>query len=229
MKRQRNGPWTKYLLALGVSTGVSLLLYAYAALRNDSLAYDYLPWNLLLSWIPLAIAIRLSVILRKKLWSSWEAMLTSALWLIFLPNSFYMITDYVHLQDVHRFDLLYDTAMFTSFIFTGVILGFTSLVLIHAQFRKRFSSNTSTSIISLILLLCSFGIFIGRDLRWNSWDFLTNPGGLLFDVTDRLTHLSSYPQMMLTVITFTILLLSLYRMLWYGAGLARNFSLKDIE
>lgn len=81
----------------------------------------------------------------------------------------------------------------------------------------------------MILLLCSFGIFIGRDLRWNSWDFLTNPGGLLFDVTDRLAHLSSYPQMILTVVTFTILLLSMYRLLWYGAGLARNFSLKDIE
>lgn len=121
MKRQQYGPWAKYLMALGVSTGVSLVLYAYAAIRNDSLAYSYLPWNLMLSWIPLLLAIRLTVVLRKKLWSSWEAMLTSAVWLIFLPNSYYMITDYVHLQDVHRFDLLYDTAMFTSFIFTGVI------------------------------------------------------------------------------------------------------------
>jgi uncharacterized membrane protein len=100
-----------------------MLLYVYAAIRNESLAYNYLPWNLLLSWIPLLIAIRLTVLLRTKLWSSWEAMLTSLAWLIFLPNSFYMITDYVHLQDVRRFDLLYDTAMFTSFIFTGVIFG----------------------------------------------------------------------------------------------------------
>ena len=128
MKRQRNGPWTKYLLALGVSTGVSLLLYAYAALRNDSLAYGYLPWNLLLSWIPLAIAIRLSVVLRKKLWSSWEAMLTSALWLIFLPNSFYMITDYVHLQDVIAFNCFMTPAWFPPLSLTGVFWGFIALV-----------------------------------------------------------------------------------------------------
>lgn len=229
MTRHQSSPWTKYLLALGVSTGVSLLLYAYAAIRNNSLAYDYLPWNLVLSWVPLLIAIRLTVVLRNKLWSSWEAMLTSFAWLVFLPNSFYMITDYIHLQDTGRVDILYDTAMFTSFIFTAVVLGFTSLVLVHAQFRKRFSSNLSTTIVSSILLACSFGIYIGRDLRWNSWDFLTNPGGLLFDITDRLTHISSYPQMILTVITYTILLLSMYRLLWYGAGLARKFSLKDIE
>jgi len=227
--RRSNSPWTKYLMALGVSTGVSLALYAYAAVRNDSLAYSYLPWNLVLSWVPLLIAIRLTVILRKKLWSSWEAMLTSFAWLVFLPNSFYMITDYAHLQDVHRFDILYDTAMFTSFIFTGVILGFTSLVLVHAQFRKRYSTDTCTIIISLILLACSFGLFIGRDLRWNSWDILFNPGGLLFDITDRLAHLSSYPQMIVIVLAYTILLLSMYRLLWYGAGLARRFSLKDIE
>ncbi len=228
MTKQRK-PWTDYLWALAISSGVSIILYVYAALRNDSSAFNYLVWNLILAWIPLLLAIRLSMVLADKLWSSWEAMLTSVLWLFFLPNSFYMITDYIHLQEVVRFDLLYDTLMFTSFIFTGVVLGFTSLVLVHAQLRKRFTNRTSSLSIGLILLLCSFGIYIGRDLRWNSWDFLTNPGGLLFDITDRLTNISAYPQMILTVTTFTVLLISLYRLLWYGAGLARNFDIKNIS
>jgi len=217
-------PRNQYILALGVSTLVSIGLFAYGAWRNHSLEFSYLLWNLFLAWLPLIFVVRLVSVLRRKLWSSWEAMGLSVLWLVFLPNSFYMISDFIHLQDAVRFNLVYDTVMMTSFIYTGVALGFSSLYLVHLQLRRRFSRRATVFLVSLALFLSSAALYIGRDLRWNSWDILANPGGLLFDVSDRLLHPVSYPNMFVIVISFFILLLSMYGLLWRGAKLMHSAS-----
>ncbi len=209
----------QFILALGFSTLVSIGLFAYGAWRNHSLAYDYLLWNLFLAWLPLVFAVRLIMVLRYKLWSSWEGLAWSVLWLVFLPNSFYMISDFIHLQEIQRVDVLYDVLMFTSFIYTGVVLGFSSLYLVHLQLRRRLSRLVANNWIALTLFICSAAVYVGRDLRWNSWDILTNPGGLLFDISDRLLHPAAYPQMLLTVITFFVLLTSMYGLLWRGIRL----------
>jgi uncharacterized membrane protein len=214
-------PRTQFILSLGASTLVSVGLFIYGAWRNSSLDYDYLVWNLFLAWLPLIFAVRLIALLRHKLWSSWEALGVSTLWLIFLPNSFYMISDFIHLQEVQRVDVLYDAVMFTSFIYTGVVLGFSSLYLIHIQLRRRLSAPAATFWITATLLVCSSAVYVGRDLRWNSWDLFTNPGGLLFDISDRLQHPAAYPQMLVTIITFFILLASMYSLLWRGSRLFR--------
>jgi uncharacterized membrane protein len=213
---------TQFVIALGASGLVSLGLFAYGAARNHSSVYSYLIWNLFLAWLPLVFAVRLTDVLQRKRWSSWEGIAYSMVWLIFLPNSFYMISDFIHLQEVARVDLLFDVIMFTSFIFNGLVLGFSSLYLIHAKLAKRFSSRTVVGMLGVTLLVCSGAIYIGRDLRWNSWDVVTNPGGLLFDVSDRLTHPASFPQMLVTVITFFVLLSSMYMLLWRGSRLLQR-------
>src|SRR5581483_2917949 len=105
-------------------TCVSVALFLAGAVANHSLRFGYLLWNLFLAWIPLLLAIILSQTLRRRLWSDWLPLLLTFLWLLMLPNSFYMISDFLHVQEVVRNDLLYDVVMFTSFIFTGVLLGF---------------------------------------------------------------------------------------------------------
>lgn len=215
-------PRTKFIVALGISTLISLGLFAYGAWRNNSLVYGYLVWNLFLAWLPLIFAVRLVALLRRKLWSSWEALATSLLWLVFLPNSFYMISDFIHLENVRRIDALYDSLMLTTFIYTGVVLGFSSLYLIHIQLRRRLSHGVAAFWVAVTLFICSVAVYVGRDLRWNSWDVLTNPGGLLFDVSDRLQHPASYPQMLVTTITFFVLLASMYNLLWRGTQLIRQ-------
>ena len=219
---QWRSPRNQFILALIISSLVSMGLFAYGAWRNQSLGYSYLIWNLFLAWIPLLFAVRLTVLLRHKLWSSWEGLATSLLWLVFLPNSFYMITDFIHLQEAKRVDLVYDALMLTSFIYTGVILGFSSLYLIHLQLRRRLSNYAATAWVAVTLLICSSAIYVGRDLRWNSWDILTNPGGLLFDISDRLQHPSAYPRMILIITTFFALLATMYSLLWHGARLLQK-------
>ncbi len=201
---------------------VSIGLFSYGAWQNHSLDFSYLIWNLILAWLPLLIAIRLIKVLKLKIWSSWEALLLFLLWLVLLPNSFYMISDFIHLQEVQRVDILYDTLMFTSFIYTGVALGFSSLYLLHMRVRNQINPTIAGIGVAVTLFICSGAVYIGRDLRWNSWDILTNPGGLLFDVSDRLEHPSSYPEMITTVISFFIILLSMYGLLWRGTQLVKS-------
>lgn len=211
---------SQFIAALGLSTLVSIGFFVYGAWLDKSIYYDYLIWNLFLAWLPLLFAYRLVIILQRKLWSSWEAMGVSVLWIVFLPNSFYMISDFIHLQDI-QYHLLYDALMFTSFIYIGVLLGFSSLYLVHLEMSKRFTRTTTWWMISITLLICSFAIYLGRDLRWNSWDILTNPGGLLFDISVRVLHPAAYPEMILTIVPFFILLLSMYLLVWNSIRLIR--------
>lgn len=219
---------TQFIVALGLASLVSLSFYAYSALRNHSFEYSYLVWNLFLAWLPLAFAVRLRTILAKKDWSSWEGIIYSALWLVFLPNSFYMISDFIHLQEVARVDLLFDVLMFTSFIYTGVVLGFASLYTVHLELRERFSERATAGVLAIVLWLCSGAIYIGRDLRWNSWDIVTNPGGLLFDISDRLAHPAAYPQMLVTTVSFFVLLSTMYILLWRGIQLLQRAKVSDL-
>lgn len=213
-------PRRQFLLSLGVAMLISLGLYVYGV-HAYSMSYSYLPWNLFLAAIPLVLAVRLVRVLHRKRWSAWEPMGWTLAWLLFLPNSFYMISDFIHLRDVASNEILYAAVLFTSFIYLGVLLGFCSLVLIHHELRRRLSALAAASWMGFTLLLCSFAIYIGRDLRWNSWDIITNPAGLLFDISDRLLRPDDYPTMIVTVISFFVLLASLYAVVWSGARMLR--------
>jgi uncharacterized membrane protein len=215
----------QFLLSLLTSSLLSLALFSFGAWRNHSFStFSYLPLNLVLSWIPLLLAIRLIIVLKDKLWSSWEGISLSLLWLVFLPNSFYMISDFVHLQDVRRVNIIFDTLMFSAFVYTAVALGFTSLYMIHVRLKQRVRSFDAAIFITITLFLCSVAIYLGRDLRWSTWDIITNPGGLLFDVSDRLQHLSSYPTMLLTIGVFFVVLCAMYNLIWKASNLAKHSS-----
>lgn len=117
--------------------------------------------------------------------------------------------------------------MFTSFIYTAIALGFSSLYLVHLQLLRRFSGRATASWIALTLFpVCSASIYVGRDLRWNSWDVFTNTGGLLFDLSDRLVNPSSHPEMFVTIISFWVLLLSMYFVLWRATKLLQQMKTK---
>jgi len=128
----------------------------------------------------------------------------------------------VHVQDVVRNDLLYDVVMFTSFIFTSVLLGFSSLYVVHVELRKRVVVQYANVCIAVILLLCSYAIYLGRDLRWNSWDVLTNPAGVLFDVSDHIISPKQSGAMYTTTTSFFVLLGSLYLAGWQITDAARK-------
>lgn len=215
------GPVRAFVVSLFGLSVISAGFFAVNAWHNHSLANWYLLWNLFLAWLPVVAAYLLLRVLKRAPWSSWPGIFWSLVWLVFLPNSFYMVSDFIHLQEVLPANILYDALMFTLFILNGLILGYVSLYLVHVQLRKRFSNITSDGIIGFILLLCSFAIYLGRDLRWNTWDMLVNPAGILFDVSDRVLHPFAHTDTFTITVMFFVFLTSVYWVVW---SLVRSLS-----
>lgn len=209
-------------LALVGASVVSLILFLIGGLENNHFTYSYLIWNLVLAWLPLLLVLWLVRVLHSRVWSSWLPLLITLAWLGFLPNSFYMITDFIHLYEVPRVNVLFDIVTFTSFILNGLILGYLSLYLVHAEFLKRLNRRTSAILIGGVLLLTSFAIYIGRDLRWNTWDVVFNPASVIFDVSDRIINPSQHPQVFSTTISFFVLLATVYVVIWQMMRAART-------
>ncbi len=204
-------------LYLSALLGLSLVCVGFFTVgvwRSDSFGDWYLLWNLLLAWIPLLLAYFLVRTVRRGSWSSWPAIGLSLAWLLFLPNSFYIVSDLIHLEDMARTDVLFDSVMFSMFIITGLILGYTSLSMVQRQLRLRMGAAKTGFFVSALIFLCSFAIYLGRDLRWNSWDILVSPAGILFDVSERLIDPLSHPEAFTITATFFIFLSSLYWAVW---------------
>ncbi len=204
----------RIIMALGFSSAISVFLYIARALHYDTTQYWFLNWNLFLAWLPLLFARQLYLRIQKHRWTDWQILSLSALWLVFLPNSFYLSTDFIHLQTASQGNLLYDVVLLLSFSINGFMLGFISLYLIHTTLLKRVKLQYAHLSIAGVLLICSFAIYLGRYLRWNSWDILINPAGLLFDLSDRIINPSAHPQTFVTTLTFFALLGSTYIVFW---------------
>lgn len=216
------GNYRLVIYALLVSNGVSLLLYLIRVIGADDFRYWYLFWNLALAWLPLLFAWILVKRLKRTPWLSWLNILLTLAWLAFLPNSFYVVSDLIHLQSTGEVSLLYDAVLFFSFIFNGYVSGFASLYIVHRQLIKRLERMTAHTLIGGVILLSSFAIYLGRYLRWNTWDALVHPAGLLFDVSDRVINPIAHPQAVVTTGTFFLLIGSMYIVVWQLVRALKN-------
>ncbi len=201
-----------YALVLANVASVWLLLLRSLEARN--LRYGFLVWNLFLAWLPLLFAWALIMRLRTTRWATPLNLLLTVLWIGFLPNSFYLVTDLIHLKPTGEVSVLYDAVLMCSFIFNAYIAGYLSLYLLHRQLLKRLGAEKAHFIIAAVIAACGFAIHLGRTLRWNTWDVIINPIGLSFDIIDRLIRPASYPQAFITTIIFFTLIGSTYVVVW---------------
>jgi uncharacterized membrane protein len=210
MRLQKLGPVKLLVCSLAGLSALSLLLFALGVARDGSWQDWYLIWNLFLAWIPMVLTYFIVLHTRTRHWSSWGGIALMLGWLLFLPNSFYMVSDYIHLEDMARSSVLFDALTFTCFILNGLLLGYASLYVIQSLLRTRISKIQNQLFAATMLLLCSFAIYLGRDLRWNSWDVLTNPAGILFDVSERILDPLEHPEAFSTTFMFFVFLGGLY-------------------
>ncbi len=207
------------LWSLAASSGASFLLYMPVLFSGKAATFSYLPINLLIAWAAFGSTLLLQTVLKRIRWSSWLGIGISAFWLVLLPNTFYMISDYIHLRSVPVNSLLFYVALFTSFIINSLILGFLSIFLVHRELLKRVSARVAMLFVQLVILASSYGIYVGRVLRWNTWDIVTNFPSLVFDISDRLLHIFSYPTMISITASIYVLLASFYLLIWAFANL----------
>jgi uncharacterized membrane protein len=171
----------------------ALLLFRFV--RSGSLAFGFLAWNLFLAAVP-ALAAAFFARAAGKQSSATVQTVWFALWLVFLPNAPYIITDFVHLTPSGSIPLWYDIALLTSCAGTGLLLGYTSIADVQSVITRKFSESLGWAVVITAIFLSGFGIYLGRFLRWNSWDTLTNPLGLFPDIASRVINPFSHPRML---------------------------------
>lgn len=201
------------LASLGFATALCLGLIALRAWRYHD-AQSWLVWNLFLAWLP---ALGAFAAYNLNYWSTrfrWLPIIgLSALWLLFLPNAPYLITDIIHLKSHHGVPLWYDLILLVSFAWTGSFLGLVSLFLMQMLVRRK-AGNAASWVFALgALALNGFGIYFGRFLRWNSWDVLFRPANLINDLLEGLFHPFEHLQTIAFAGLFTLLFSAVYLML----------------
>ena len=164
---------------LSGATIVSVSVWRVRSEYSETVDYAFLIWNLFLAWIPFIIAYLTYTLPLKRRWVYVVIPIAAFFWMIFFPNAPYILTDFQHLA-THWTDLpvWYDVMMLIWFAFTGLLLGMVSLFLMQEIIRREFGRWVGWGFVALVAGLSSTGIYMGRFLRWNSWDILLNPSDI---------------------------------------------------
>lgn len=202
------------IYALVLTNGVSVLLFVLRLIGAENFRYWFMLWNLCLAWAAPLIAWWLIRRLQTTQWRDWKNVILTVLWLGFLPNSFYMVSDLVHVQQTGEISVIFDAVLFVSFIFNGFIAGYLGMFLVHRELLKRMSLKRSYLVITAVFAVCGYAIYLGRVLRWNTWDALFQPAGLIFDVSDNILNPLSHPQAFVVTFSFTVLMSAFYVLAW---------------
>ena len=164
-----------------VSSCFSCLLLAGRMIATYSLGYIFLPWNLFLAFVPYWISwwmMRNISIIQNKI----KLLLALAAWLLFIPNSFYIITDLFHFTHIRSAPKWFDLLLIFSFAWNGILCGIISLRRVEIILSPLKGKEFSFFIIFVVMWLNAFGIYIGRYLRYNSWDVISDPFSLVSEI-----------------------------------------------
>ena len=202
--------------------GLSLFVLGMLAVRmlyTGTSVHGWLAWNLFLAWIPFLLALLLYE--RARAGASWRVLVPlGLLWLAFFPNAPYLITDLKHIGHGAQVPVLYDVLLLSAAAWLGLLLGLTSLFLVHAVARRLVGALDAWALVVAVLALSSFGIYLGRVQRWNSWDLVVHPASDRRPDRQRPAASLSHPRPIGLTVLFTSFLLVSYLALYSFARLS---------
>ncbi len=173
-----------FLLAAASATCITLVLTRVG--YSNSTRYVGLIWNLFLAWIPFVLAYLAYALSWRRRMIYFIIPAFALIWLVFFPNAPYILTDFQHLSDqAGNVPVWFDVILLVWFSWTGFLLGVISLYLMQNIVRREFGRTIGWVFVSVVSLLSSGGIYIGRFVRWNSWDFLSNPFGIATELLNQ--------------------------------------------
>lgn len=149
--------------------------------------FIFLNWNLFLACVPLIVS---SFLVSNELLAKSKIAFAVSLmvWILFFPNSPYIFTDLFHIKVRKIIPIWYDLVLILSFAFTGLMMGFVSLRQLLKVASQYFSQTFINVCVVLLFFISSYGIYLGRFLRWNSWDIINEPARLIYDMSDHVTN-----------------------------------------
>lgn len=199
--------------ALVFATAVCAGLLALRMAYTRTTGFTGLLWNLFLAWLPLVSSLAAYNLYRR--WFSVTTILvviSAFIWLLFFPNAPYLLTDLMHLK-ASDVPLWYDLILLVAFAWTGSFLGHVSLYLMQIVVARIVGPLLSWVFALGTLGLGSLGIYLGRFLRWNSWDVFTRPREILVDIWRLLRHPLANLETVAFSVLFYLFLIASYWML----------------
>jgi uncharacterized membrane protein len=209
--------------SFGILSMFVLATIVFRILYTQTWEHAAIAWNLFLAWIPFAIALFVYDRARSGLITPGLAA-AGAVWLLFLPNAPYIVTDLMHVGSGGAVPVLYDVMLLSAAAWTGLLLGLTSLYLMHLVARRLVGPATAWALVVGALALSSFGIYLGRVQRWNSWDVFVRPWPLVNEIARGALDPLGHPRPIAVTVLFTSFLLASYLAFY---SLARLNSLLD--
>ena len=174
---------------------------------SGKMHYLFLVWNIFLAWVPFVISSLFDRMINQ---NKWKQALVFCCWLAFFPNALYIVTDLIHLELESTVPKWFDAVLLFSSSVVGLMLAFISLYRVENYLKKTVHEKIQSPLIILFLFLGSFGVYLGRFLRWNSWDILSSPFQLLVSIGYRIITPFDYLNTWGITMIFTILFYLLY-------------------
>ena len=195
------------LLLTSVAFGLLLLLVR--TIHTGRLTFVFLVWNLFLAFVPYFLSFSLT---KRPAWieSKWKFTLLFTVWLLFVPNSFYMLTDLFHLYDSTSVPAWFDLMLIFCFAWNALLMGILSVRHMEKIIQAVWRYRTDWLFVYPVMLLNAIGIYIGRYLRYNSWDIISNPFRLLADTCSIILHPVYYRDAWAMVLIFSFFLSIVY-------------------
>jgi uncharacterized membrane protein len=219
------GRRTLIVLALAAASALCVATVELRIHRTGDTYYRFLVWNLVLAWVPFALALAAHDRARRRLDAG--VVVLAVLWLLFFPNAPYVLTDFIHLSADAPAPLWYDALMLSAFAWTSLLLGFASLYLMQALARRLIGDAWSWIGVACVLALASFGVYLGRFVRLNSWDALVRPGTVARVIADDVENPFAHPRMIAVLLALTCFLLVGYGVVYSFAALRVEVDRED--
>jgi uncharacterized membrane protein len=202
------------MFALTFASAACVILVCARMVWMQNPRYAFLIWNLFLAWLPLVFAL-----LAYEKWQNvpghhWHFLGLAAVWLLFFPNAPYIFTDLVHLTTRFASHFWVDLILILLCALTGLVLGFVSLFLMQSVARHMFGTLASWFFVAVVAGLSGFGIYLGRFMRFNSWDIVFKPFELYRGISTSVAEPLSNPKSLAFPGLFATFLFVTYVMLY---------------
>ncbi|MBI4675837.1 MAG: DUF1361 domain-containing protein [Chloroflexi bacterium] len=192
-----------------LSSLLGVAFFVGRALWSGHFWHFFLMWNLFLAWIPYVCALAMAALHDRRA-AAWQYVIPSLVWLLFFPNAAYLVTDLANLGEFPPVSFWYDVAFFATMAWTGLLLAVASLQIVQRMVKESFGVIWSWIVVMVVIDLNGVGIYLGRFLRWNSWDVFTDPLPVLQDALTPFLHPIAYRQPVAIMIVFSALLFVCY-------------------
>lgn len=130
--------------------------------------------SIILAWIPYGLSLAAAVLMASPRSNKPVLATVLVLWLLFLPNAAYIVTDLTHWRKEKLLPVWYDWIFISALAWVGLFLAFLSIQVLHRIVAQKCGEAAGWMFVAFSLGASSFGIYAGRFFRWNSWDALLN-------------------------------------------------------